>query len=128
MDSKLLKELIESIFEDYKLADFDLHFVDKIKINKEFKHLGITGSVTNEQIEQLSLYGINVREEMIRNMISEFLVKVLMDSCKENSQDRWWGLTEPVKIELYITNWELKEEITENDMKHNYRLTLEFAQ
>jgi hypothetical protein len=127
MDSKLLKELIESIFEDYELADFDLHFVDKIKINKEFKHFEITGSVTNEQIEQLLLYGINVREEMIRNMISEFLVKVLMDSCKENSQDRW-SLTEPVKIELYITNWELKEEITKNDMKHNYRLTLEFAQ
>ena len=127
MDRKLLKELIESIFEDYELADFDLHFVDRIETNKKIKHFEINGAVTIDQIESLSLYGINVREEMIRNMISEFLVKVLMDSCKENSQDRW-SLTEPVKIELYITNWELKEEITEIDIKHNYRLILEFAQ
>ena len=125
MDSKQLKELIQVVFEDYELADFDLHFIDGIETYKKIEPFGITGAVTNEQIEQLLLYGVNVREEMLKKMIVEFADKVLMDSCKENSQDRWWGLTEPVKIELYITNWELKEEKTETGII--YKLRFEVA-
>lgn len=122
MDSKLLKELIESTVEDYKLVDFDLHFVDRIETNKKIKTFELNSTVTKEQMESLSLYGVNIKEEIVRNMIFE----VLMDICKRNSQDRWLNLTEPIKIELYITNWELKEETTEIDFK--YKLTLEVAQ
>jgi hypothetical protein len=135
MDKQQLKELIQEIYDDYDFADFTLHFVNEVephkvyeirnnRINKKLKDttlISCNSIVTNYQLRNMLLYGIDVKEHLVRNMIEETANKILTDVYKVNKQDWFYSQSSPVKIELTITNWQLNEEEVENGIVYSLR-------
>ena len=129
MDKEQLKELIQAVYDDHDFADFNLHFVDEVqphrvydiknnRINNKLKDTTLIVSnaqLTDVQIRELNLYGIDVKEHLIRNMIAETANKILTDIYKVNMRYCFYSQTQsPVKIELTITNWEFHEKKLDN--------------
>ena len=128
MDKEQLKELIQAIYDDYDFAEFNLHFVDCVephkvyeiknnRINNKLKDTTIIACnsvITNSQVKDMLLYGIDIKAHLVRNMIEETANKILTDIYKVNKQDWFYSQKSPVKIELTITNWQLHEERNEN--------------
>ena len=126
MDRDELRDLIYEIYDDYDFANFTLHFVDEVEPGKvyEIKNnriynklkettlIGVSGMVTKEQMNALSLYGVNVKEHIIREMIEQSANKILTDIYKVNTQGWFYSRPDPVDIELTIANWHLYEEET----------------
>ena len=139
MDREELKELIQAVYDDFDFADFNLHFVNEVEPHKvyEIKNnrinnvlkdttlVAVNSMSTNEQIETLSLYGIDVKKHLITAMIEETANKILIDIYKFNKREWFYGQREPVEVEMTITNWELKEEKTETGIV--YKLRFEVA-
>ena len=139
MRKEELKQLIQTVYEDFDFADFNLHFVDEVephkvyeiknnRINNKLKDttLVMANSIaTNSQIEMLSLYGVDVRERLIISMIEETANKILIDIYKFNKREWFYGQREPVEVEMTITNWEFLEEKTE--IGYRYSLRFEVA-
>ncbi len=139
MRKEELKQLIQAVYDDFDFADFKLHFVDEVEPHKvyEIKNNRILNNLkdttlvmvnsiaTNSQIEELSLYGIDVRERLIISMIEETANKILIDIYKFNKREWFYGQREPVEIEMTITNWELLEKQTEIGIE--YKLRFEVA-
>ena len=139
MRKEELKQLIQTVYEDFDFADFNLHFVDEVEPHKvyEIKNNRILNNLkdttlvminsiaTNSQIEELSLYGIDVRERLIISMIEETANKILIDIYKFNKREWFYGQREPVEVEMTITNWELLEKQTEIGIE--YKLRFEVA-
>ena len=139
MDKEELKELIQAVYDDFDFADFNLHFVDEVESHKVYEiknnHINnklkdttlvaVNSIVTNKEIETLSLYGIDVKNHLIITMIEETANKILIDIYKFNKREWFYGQSEPVKVEMTITNWELKEEKTETGII--YKLRFEVA-
>ena len=138
MDREELKELIQEVYDDYYFAEFNLHFVNVVepgkvyeiknnRINNKLKRttlIAVNSEVTKEQIHTASLYGIDVKEYLVKNMIEETANKILTDIYKVENKD-WFHGRENVKIEMSISNWDLYEEIIENGFI--YRLRFEVA-
>ena len=139
MSKEELKELIQEVYADFDFADFNLHFVDEVeahkvyeiknnRINNKLKDttlVAVNSMATNEQIETLSLYGIDVKKHLITSMIEETANKILIDIYKFNKREWFYGQREPVEVEMTITNWELQEEKTEIGVV--YKLRFEVA-
>ena len=135
MDKTQLKELIQEIYDDYDFAKFNLHFVNEVqphkvyeirnnRINNKLKDttlISCNSLVTNYQLRNFLLYGIDVKEHLVRNMIEETANKILSDIYKVNKQDWFYSQSSPVKIELTITNWQLNEEEVENGIVYSLR-------
>ena len=138
MDREELKELIQEVYDDYYFAEFNLHFVNVVepgkvyeiknnRINNKLKRttlITVNSEVTKEQIHTASLYGIDVKEYLVKNMIEETANKILTDIYKVENKD-WFHGRENVKIEMTIANWELYEDVVENGFV--YRLRFEVA-
>ena len=138
MDRKELKELIEEVYDDYDFAEFNLHFVNNVEpgkvyeiknnhINNKLKDTTLicsSGMFTNEQMKTLKLYGVDVREHMIREMIVQTADKILTDIYKVENKD-WFHGRENIKIELTISNWQLLEE--QDGSSYRYMLRFEVA-
>ena len=138
MDKENLKELIQAVYDDYDFADFNLHFVNCVeshkvyeiknnRINNKLKDTTLicsSGMHTNEQMESLKLYGVDVREHMIREMIVQTADKILTDIYKVENKD-WFHGRENIKIELTISNWQLLEE--QDGSSYRYMLRFEVA-
>lgn len=134
MNREELKELIQDVYDDYYFAEFNLHFVNEaepgkvydIKNNhisnklKSTKIIDVKLEVTKEQIDTASLYGIDVKEHLVKNMIEESANKILTDIYKVENKDWFYG-RENVKIEMTIINWDLYEEIIENGFRYRLR-------
>ena len=139
MDKEELKELIQEVYDDFDFADFNLHFVDEVeahkvyeiknnRINNKLKDttlVAVNSMVTNNDIEALQLYGVDVKKHWIIAMIEETANKILIDIYKFNKREWFYGQKEPVEVEMTITNWELKEEKTETGII--YKLRFEVA-
>jgi hypothetical protein len=139
MSKEELKQLIQAIYDDFDFADFNLHFVNEVEPHKvyEIKNnrinnvlkdttlVTVNSMSTNEQIETLSLYGIDVKKHLITSMIEETANKILIDIYKFNKREWFYGQREPVEVEMTITNWELQEEKTEIGVV--YKLQFEVA-
>ena len=139
MDKEELKQLIQAVYDDFDFVDFNLHFVDEVeshkvyeiknnRINNKLKDttlVAVNSMVTNKEIETLSLYGVDVKNHLIISMIEETANKILIDIYKFNKREWFYGQSEPVKVEMTITNWELKEEKTETGII--YKLRFEVA-
>ena len=139
MSKEELKQLIQAIYDDYDFAEFNLHFVNEvqphkvyeIKNNRIFNNLkdttlvSVNSIATNNQIQEMSLYGVDVKDCIIRSMIEETAYKILTDIYKVNSPEWFYSNTEPVDVEMTITNWEFIEEKTEIGIE--YRLRFEVA-
>jgi hypothetical protein len=139
MSKEELKELIQAVYDDFDFADFNLHFVNEVEPHKvyEIKNnrinnvlkdttlVTVNSMSTNEQIETLSLYGIDVKKHLITSMIEETANKILIDIYKFNKREWFYGQREPVEVEMTITNWELQEEKTEIGVV--YKLRFEVA-
>ena len=139
MDKEKLKELIQAVYDDFDFADFNLHFVNEVQPHKvyEIKNnrilnnlkdttlVSVNSIATNKQIQDLSLYGVDVKDCIIRSMIEETAYKILTDIYKVNSPEWFYSNTEPVDVEMTITNWEFIEEKTEIGIE--YRLRFEVA-
>ena len=83
MSKEELKQLIQAIYDDFDFADFNLHFVNEVQPHKvyEIKNSRILNNLkdttlvtvnsiaTNKQIQELSLYGVDVKDCIIRSMI-----------------------------------------------------------
>ena len=91
---------------------------------KSTKLIDVKLEVAKEQIDTASLYGIDVKEHLVKNMIEESANKILTDIYKVENKDWFYG-RENVKIEMTIINWDLYEEIIENGFR--YRLRFEVA-
>ena len=125
MDREELKELIQEVYDDYYFAEFNLHFINAVgNTVKSTKLIDVKLEVTKEQIHTASLYGIDVKEYFVKNMIEESANKILTDIYKVENKDWFYG-RENVKIEMSISNWDLYEEIIENGFI--YRLRFEVA-
>ena len=138
MDKEQLKELIQVIYDDYDFAEFNLHFVDCVQPHKvyEIKNNRINNNlkdttmiacnsvITNSQLKDMLLYGIDIKEHLVRNMIEETANKILTDIYKVNKQDWFYSQKSPVKIELTITNWQLHEERNENGIVYGLRFEI----
>ena len=125
MNREELKELIQEVYDDYYFAEFNLHFVNAVgNTVKSTKLIDVKLEVTKEQIDTASLYGIDVKEHLVKNMIEESANKILTDIYKVENKDWFYG-RENVKIEMSIINWDLYEEIIENGFR--YRLRFEVA-
>ena len=138
MDREELKELIQEVYDDYDFAEFNLHFVTVVepgkvyeiknnRINNKLKRttlIAVNSEVTKEQIHTASLYGIDVKEHLVKTMIEETANKILTDIYKVENKD-WFHGRENVKIEMSIANWDLYEDIVENGFV--YRLRFEVA-
>ena len=138
LNREQLKELIQAIYDDYDFADFNLHFVDEVEPHKvyEIKNnrilnnlkqttlIAVNTKVTNREVNELSLYGIDATVHLIRKMVEETANKILIDIYKVNSQDWFYNKREPVKIELSITNLCLYEGKTENDITYSLRFEI----
>ena len=134
-----LKEVIQAVYDDYDFADFNLHFVDEvephkvyvIKNNRIFNELkettliSVSSLVTREEIINLRLYGIDVNTQIIRKMVEESANKIVSDIYKVNGKDWFYNKTNPVDIELTITNWKINVEETES--RFRYILNFEIA-
>lgn len=137
MDRKELKELIQEVYDDYDFADFNLHFVNVVepgkvyeiknnRINNKLKRttlIAVNSEVTKEQIHTASLYGIDVKEHLVKAMIEETANKILTDIYKVENKD-WFHGRENVKIEMSIANWELYEDIVENGFVYGLRFEI----
>lgn len=138
MNREELKELIQEVYDDYDFAEFNLHFVNNVepgkvyeiknnRINNKLKDTTLicaSGMFTNEQMETLKLYGVDVREHMIREMIVQTADKILTDIYKVENKD-WFHGRENIKIELTISNWQLLEE--QDGSSYRYMLRFEIA-
>ena len=125
MNREELKELIQEVYDDYYFAEFNLHFVNEVgNTVKSTKLIDVKLEVTKEHIYTVSLYGIDVKEHLVKNMIEESANKILTDIYKVENKDWFYG-RENVKIEMSIINWDLYEEIIENGFR--YRLRFEVA-
>ena len=125
MNREELKELIQEVYDDYYFAEFNLHFVNAVgNTVKSTKLIDVKLEVAKEQIDTASLYGIDVKEHLVKNMIEESANKILTDIYKVENKDWFYG-RENVKIEMSIINWDLYEEIIENGFR--YRLRFEVA-
>ena len=130
MDREQLKDLIQAIYDDYDFAEFNLHFVNEVQSHKvyEIKNnrilnnlkdttlVSVNSIATNNQIQEMSLYGVDVKDCIIRSMIEETAYKILTDMYKVNSPEWFYSQPTPVEVEMTITNWELQEEKTERDI------------
>ena len=139
MSKEELKQLIQAIYDDFDFADFNLHFVNEvqphevyeIKNNRILNNLkdttlvAVNSIATNKQIQDLSLYGVDVKDCIIRSMIEETAYKILSDIYKVNSREWVYSQSTPVEVEMTITNWELLEKQTEIGIE--YRLRFEVA-
>ena len=139
MSKEELKQLIQAIYDDYDFAEFNLHFVNEVQPHKvyEIKNNRILNNLkdttlvtvnsiaTNSQIQELSLYGVDVKDCIIRSMIEETAYKILTDIYKVNSREWVYSQSTPVEVELSITNWELDEK--ETDIGIRYCLRFEVA-
>jgi hypothetical protein len=139
MSKEELKQLIQAIYDDYDFAEFNLHFVDEVEAHKvyEIKNnrilnnlkdttlVAVNSIATNKQIQDLSLYGVDVKDCIIRSMIEETAYKILSDIYKVNSREWVYSQSTPVEVEMTITNWELLENQTEIGIE--YRLRFEVA-
>ena len=139
MDKQQLKELIQAVYDDFDFADFNLHFVNEVQPHKvyEIKNnrilnnlkdttlVAVNSIATNKQIQDLSLYGVDVKDCIIRSMIEETAYKILSDIYKVNSREWAYSQSTPVEVEMTITNWELLEKQTEIGIE--YRLRFEVA-
>jgi hypothetical protein len=138
MDREQLKELIQAIYDDYDFAEFNLHFVDCVqphkvyeiknnRINNKLKDttmIACNSVITNSQLKEMLLYGIDIKAHLVRNMIEETANKILTDIYKVNKQDWFYSQKSPVKIELTITNWQLHEERNENGIVYGLRFEI----
>ncbi len=134
MNREELKELIQEVYDDYDFAEFNLHFVNTVepgkvyeiknnRINNKLKRttlIAANAEVTKEQIHTASLYGIDVKEHLVKSMIEETANKILTDIYKVENRD-WFHGRENVKIEMSIANWELYEDIVENGFVYGLR-------
>lgn len=134
MDREELKELIQEVYDDYDFAEFNLHFVTVVepgkvyeiknnRINNKLKRttlIAVNSQVTKEQIHTASLYGIDVKEHLVKTMIEETANKILTDIYKVENKD-WFHGRENVKIEMTIANWELYEDVVENGFVYGLR-------
>ena len=139
MNREELKELIQAVYDDYCFVEFNLHFVNEVEPHKvyEIKNnrinnilkdttlVAVNAIVTNEEIETLSLYGIDVKNHCTKRMIEETANKILIDIYKINTHEWFYSRPEPVDIEMTITNWEFLEEKTE--IGYRYSLRFEVA-
>ena len=139
MSKEELKQLIQAIYDDYDFADFNLHFVNEVQPHKvyEIKNnrilnnlkdttlVAIELTATNKQIQDLSLYCVDVKDCIIRSMIEETAYKILSDIYKVNNREWFYSQSTPVEVEMTITNWELQEEKTETGIV--YKLRFEVA-
>lgn len=139
MSKEELKQLIQAIYDDFDFADFNLHFVNEVQPHKvyEIKNnrilnnlkdttlVAVNSIATNKQIQDLSLYGVDVKDCIIRSMIEETAYKILSDIYKVNSREWVYSQSTPVEVEMTITNWELLEKQTEIGIE--YRLRFEVA-
>lgn len=135
MDREQLKDLIQAIYDDYDFADFNLHFVNEVQPHKvyEIKNnrilnnlkdttlVSVNSIATNNQIQEMSLYGVDVKDCIIRSMIEETAYRILTDMYKVNSPEWFYSQPTPVEVEMTITNWELQEEKTERDIRYCLR-------
>ena len=135
MSKEELKQLIQAIYDDYDFAEFNLHFVNEVQPHKvyEIKNnrilnnlkdttlVAVNSIATNKQIQDLSLYGVDVKDCIIRSMIEETAYRILTDMYKVNSPEWFYSQPTPVEVELSITNWELQEEKTERDIRYCLR-------
>lgn len=135
MKREQLKDLIQAIYDDYDFAEFNLHFVNEVQPHKvyEIKNnrilnnlkdttlVSVNAIATNNQIQEMSLYGVDVKDCIIRSMIEETAYKILIDIYKVNTRDWFYSNPEPVDVEMTITNWEFIEEKTEIGYKYNLR-------
>lgn len=135
MDREQLKDLIQAIYDDYDFAEFNLHFVNEVQPHKvyEIKNnrilnnlkdttlVSVNSIATNNQIQEMSLYGVDVKDCIIRSMIEETAYRILADIYKVNSPEWFYSQSTPVEVELSITNWELQEEKTERDIRYCLR-------
>ena len=121
MNREELKELIQEVYDDYYFAEFNLHFVNAVgnTVNST-KLIDVKLEVTKEQIDTASLYGIDVKDHLVKNMIEESANKILTDIYKVENKDWFYG-RENVKIEMTIINWDLYEEIIENGFRYRLR-------
>ena len=133
-----LKELIQAIYDDYDFANFNLHFVDEvephkvyvIKNNRIFNELtrttliSVDSIVSNREIDELSLYGIDVKTHLFRKMVEATANKILTDIYKVNEIKWFYDRKSPVEIELTITNWYLYEEKTETGFRYILRFEI----
>lgn len=140
LNKEELKELIQEIYYDNDFANFNLHFVDEvephkvyvIKNNRIFNELtrttliSVDSIVSNREIYEISLYGIDVKTHLFRKMVEETSNKILTDIYKVNTREWFYNRKSPVEIELTITNWGLYEEKTENGFR--YRLRFEIGE
>lgn len=139
MSKEELKQLIRAIYDDYDFAEFNLHFVNEVQPHKvyEIKNnrilnnlkdttlVAVNSIATNKQIQDLSLYGVDVKDCIIRSMIEETAYKILSDIYKVNSREWVYSQSTPVAVEMTITNWELLEKQTEIGIE--YKLRFEVA-
>lgn len=139
MNRDQLKDLIQAIYDDYDFAEFNLHFVNEVEPHKvyEIKNnrilnnlkdttlVSVNSIATNSQIEKMSLYGVDVKDCIIRYMIEETAYKILIDIYKVNSPEWFYSQSTPVEVELSISNWELLEKQTEIGIE--YKLRFEVA-
>lgn len=139
MSKEELKQLIQAIYDDFDFADFNLHFVNEVQPHKvyEIKNnrilnnlkdttlVAVNSIATNKQIQDLSLYGVDVKDCIIRSMIEETAYKILSDIYKVNSREWFYSQSTPIEVEMTITNWELLEKQTEIGIE--YRLRFEVA-
>lgn len=135
MDKEKLKQLIQAIYDDYDFAEFNLHFVNEVQPHKvyEIKNnrilnnlkdttlVAVNSIATNKQIQDLSLYGVDVKDCIIRSMIEETAYKILTDIYKVNSREWFYSQSTPVEVEMTITNWELLEKQTEIGIEYRLR-------
>ena len=133
-----LKELIQAIYDDYDFANFNLHFVDEvephkvyvIKNNRIFNELtrttliSVDSIVSNSEIDEISLYGIDVKTHLFRKMVEETANKIVSDIYKVNTREWFYDRKSPVEIELTITNWGLYEEKTETGFRYLLRFEI----
>jgi hypothetical protein len=92
---------------------------------KDTTLVAVNSIATNKQIQDLSLYGVDVKDCIIRSMIEETAYKILSDIYKVNSREWVYSQSTPVEVEMTITNWELLENQTEIGIE--YRLRFEVA-
>jgi hypothetical protein len=135
MNREELKELIQDVYDDYDFAEFNLHFVNEVQPHKvyEIKNnrilnnlkdttlVSVNSIATNNQIQEMSLYGVDVKDCIIRSMIEETAYRILTDMYKVNSPEWFYSQPTPVEVEMTITNWELQEEKTERDIRYCLR-------
>lgn len=138
MSKEELKKLIEDVYEDYPFAKFNLHFVNEAEPHKvyEIKNnrvnnilkdttlVSVNAAITAEEMKSMLLYGVD-KERYIYIMIESTANRILSDMYKVRDRDWLYANSNPVDIEMTITNWEFQEEKTESGLI--YKLRFEVA-